>query len=141
MKKLEPKDLQELSENDQGLLFNYFSAINGAVHRRKLALVSALIGCCLIGMAYYLDVILADVPNPPAWTQTAQWLAKLLPAVVFPIVVFGNLWMARSAQQEAGVIGKELAERGIDTSGLTIEDVFEHVAVPMFRRAGLHIKK
>lgn len=141
MKKLESKDLQGLAESDQGLLFNYFSAMSGVTHRRKQALASALIGCCLIGMAYYLDVILAEVPNTPEWTQTAQWLAKITPAIVFPIVVFGNLWMVRRAQREARDLGKELAKRGLDASGLSVEQIFEHVAMPMFRRAGLRIKE
>ena len=141
MKKLEPKDLQGLSENDQGLLFNYFGAIGGVEHRRKLALGSALIGCLLIGMAYFLDGIISEAPNVPEWFPMAQWIAKVAPVVVMPVVVFGNLWMARSCKREAQSLAKELADRGLDVSGLTHEDVFEHVAMPMFRRSGLRIKE
>ena len=141
MKKLEPKDLQGLSEIDQGLLFNYFGAIGGVEHRRKLALGSALFGCLLIGMVYFMDVVLADVPNAPEWFPMVQRVAKVFPAVVMPIGVFWNLWLARSYQQERQAIGRELADRGLDASGLTHEQVFDHVAMPMFRRSGLRIKE
>lgn len=141
MRKLAVKDLKGLSQSDQGLLFNYFGAIGGVKHRRKLALSSALIGCILIGMAYLMEVVLVEAPNAPEWLQMVGGLAKILPAVVMPIVVFGNLWMARSHRQERQAIGKELARRGLDASGLTHEQVFEYVVAPMFRRSGLRIKK
>jgi len=102
MKKLEPKDLQGLSENDQGLLFNYFGAIGGVVHRRKLALGSALIGCLLIGMAYFLDGIISEVPNVPEWFPMAQWVAKVAPGSRYACCglwqpVDGEIMQARSA--------------------------------------------
>ena len=141
MKKLEIEDLMQLSESDQQLLFNYFGAISGVAHRRKMAIGSALAGCLLIGMAYLLEAVLLEVPSTPEWLPILHWFTKIFPAVLTPILVFVCLWIGRSHQREAHDLQNELVKRGFDVSGLTQEDVFEHVAMPMFRRSGLRIKE
>lgn len=141
MKKLTIQDLPFLTESDKGLLFNYFGAKSATHLRPKLAFGFALLGCLMIAASYYLDGLLAEMSGIPEWLHSAQWFAKIFIAISIPFAVIGNLVAARSFHKESLNYEKELAARGLDASGLTIDQVFNHVAMPMFRRQGLKIKE
>lgn len=140
-KKLTIQDLPFLPESDKGLLFNYFGARSAANLRPKLAFGFAVLGCLMIAAAYYVDGMLAEAPDIPGWFHSALWLAKIFIAISTPFAVIGNLVAARSFQKESRNYEKELAARSLDASGLTFDQVFNHVAMPMFRRQGLKIKE
>lgn len=141
MKKLTVNDLSTLNESDQGVVFNYFGAMGGIARRRKQAFALAIFGCFAIGLSYFIDGAAAEITSEYDWVPTLQLVSKLLPAIAFPALVFTSLWGASSQQREAGGLERELATRGLDVSGLSEDDVFKHVAMPMFRRAGLNIKE
>lgn len=141
MKKLTIQDLPFLPESDKGLLFNYFGARSAAQQRPKLAFVFAVLGCLMIAAAYYVDGILAEMKNIPEWFHSAQWFMKIFITIATSFAVIGNLVAARSFQKESLNYEKELAARSLDASGLTFDQVFNHVAMPMFRRQGLKIKE
>jgi len=141
MKKLTIQDLSFLQESDKGLIFNYFSAMSAAQHRPKLAFVSAVIGCLSMAMVYFMGSMISESVNMPKWFHSVQWFVNLVIAIGTPLAVIGNLVIARSFRRNVVNYEKELTARGLDASGLTFDDVFEHVAIPMFRQQGLNIKE
>lgn len=142
MKKLTIQNLSCLSESDRGLLFNYFSAMSAARHRPKLAFMSAAAGGLTIALVHFTDrFIFSESINLPEWFAYITWLVNFVIPIGTFLVVFGNLFAARSFQRDMLNYEKELTARGLDASGLTFDDVFEHVAIPMFRQQGLKIKE
>ena len=139
MKKLTIQDLSSLPESDRGLLFNYFSAMSAARHRQKLVFGSAALGALFMTTVYFTDDII--LYNTPEWFEYVIWFVNLIVAISILIAVIGNLVAARSFRKNAVNYEKKLTARGLDASGLTFDDVFEHVAISMFRQQGLKIKE
>lgn len=140
-RKLIPEDLAELSPQDKQLMFSYFGALDGAQSRQKQTFITAVLGCLLIAMAYGLDFAGADDPQLPAWYPVVQWLAKVLPALFTPVLVGYQLWEANIHHRNALALTSDLKARGLDPSGLTEDEVFFHLVLPMLREAGLPIKE
>lgn len=141
MKKLTPEDLAELSPQDKGLMFNYFGALGGAQSRQRQAFITAVLGCLLIAVAYGLDFAGADDHQLPSWYPAVQWLAKVLPALFTPVLVSHQVWEANTHRKNGLALASDLRARGLDPSGLTVDEVFFHLVLPMLREAGLPIKE
>lgn len=144
MWKIEAKDLPTLSEHDRGLLFNYFGSKGGVVHYKKTALLMAVMGCLMLVFAYWVESIVADASAAaarPAWYPYLAQIMKVLPILVTPCLVAACLAAARTHEREADRIGEELAERGLDVSGISSEQVFKGAVLPMIRRSGVRVRE
>ncbi len=141
MPAISPQDLSTLSEQDQSLLFNYFGALGGVAHSRKMAATTALIGCILVASVYLIDAAVADQPPGPEWLSSMSWFMKIVPVVYAVLGVSVYLWRAWSCNRKVDALALDLSLRQLDVSGLTQEQVFEHVARPLLRRAGIRIKE
>ncbi|CAN7568620.1 hypothetical protein [Acidovorax delafieldii] len=141
MKQLTPVDLAELSQQDKRLMFNYFGALDGAQSRQRQTLITAVLGCTLIAMAYGLDFAGPDDHHLPGWYPVIQWLAKVLPALFTPVLVAYQLWEAKTLRSNALALASALKARGLDPSNLSEDDIYFHLVLPMLREAGLPIEE
>lgn len=141
LRRLTPEDLAELSPQDKRLMFSYFGALDGAQSRQKQTFITAVLGCVLIAMAYGLDFAGPDDHHLPGWYPVIQWLAKVLPAFFTPVLVAYQLWEAKTHRTNALALSSDLKARGLDPSGLTEDDIYFHLVLPMLREAGLPIEE
>ena len=141
MKKLTIQDLPFLTESDKGLLFDYFTSVSAANFRPKMAFGFAAMGVFFLALVYFSSGIIAEADGIPDIFKSAQMFFEISLPIVTLLAVISNLFLARSLRRDAANYKNELTVRGLDVSGLTFDEVFNHVAMPMFRRQGLKIEE
>ena len=141
MKKLTIQDLPFLTDSDKGLLFDYFTSVSAANFRPKMAFGFAVMGAFFLALVYFSGEIVAKADGIPDIFKSAQLFFEITLPIVTLLAVISNLFLARSLRRDAANYKIELTARGLDVSGLTFDEVFNHVAMPMFRRQGLKIEE
>lgn len=141
MRKVKPNELATLSEEDRRLLFNYFGALERPVMYRKQAVVGGVFGCALVAFTFVVDAALQNLQGVPEWFASFHMLARLAFGAMTVFWVFWRLRFATSTSAELTEMAAELNRRELDVSGVSQDQVFESVVLPMLRRSGLHIKE
>ena len=140
MKKLTTHDIGILNELDKDLLFNYAELMKAAKDGPRSAYQIASIG---IPLCVFLGASIGVVANQYGALGLSKFLNLFLLMFVIGtlILLFVCLFISLSSLIKAKRYKRRLKSRGLDVSGLTFDQVFNHVAMPMFRRQGLKIEE
>ncbi|WP_304350825.1 hypothetical protein [Comamonas testosteroni] len=141
MRKVKPNELATLPEEERRLLFNYFGALERPAMYRKQAVFGGVFGCVLVTFTFVIDAALLDLQGVPEWFASFHMLARIAFGVMTAFWVFWRLRLAKSSDADLSEMASELNRHELDVSGVTQDQVFETVVLPMLRRSGLHIKE
>lgn len=134
MRLLKTSDLQELSINDQELIFNYVASRGGSRDASKKALCVALTGVLVIAFDFFFSAPESINGSLTSWVSEAQAIIITSSEFLLPVLVLAYLWIARIKKREEIKLQLKLTESGLDISQLTEEELFIHIWLPVMRR-------
>lgn len=133
MRKIKAHELVTLSEADRILVVRFFQEKNAPLQiAKKVLLVLGMNGVVWVMHQVIVDLLsdrsdFDSLLNIMGYIQGALFLFAMVITAMCAFKIFQSL-------QELKSISHELNERDLDVSGLTEDEVWEHAALPLFRK-------